>query len=386
MFLSQLQLYRFRNYADLQLPFEGPLTLLVGGNAQGKSNLLEGICVAAVTRSPRTSAGQELIAFGATAARICLELRDQGRQEVLEARLHVEEGPRDRVVKEFRVNGHPVAARAALGHLRVVLFGPEDLQLLKGGSDERRRLLNGLLVQIDRRYAPQLSQYERLLDQRNALLRRVRDGAEAPSALEYWTHELAEAGAPVVRARWQHLRRVAPLVQQEYARLAEGAETLEVCYQAKRYAVSESMMGEAAGAAGAAALATSLARALNEAQAEEVARGITVVGPHRDDLRFTLGGREARLFASQGQQRSVVLSWKLAEVAYVAARTGSPPLLLLDDVLSELDGQRRVALLGLLERPGQTLVTACEASDLPVGWRQQVPRFRVRAGAVTRDA
>lgn len=390
MFLSTLQLYNFRNYPELSVTFEEPLALLLGGNAQGKTNLLEAIALVAITRSPRTPTSQELIRFGATEARVVLELGDDQRRETLEARLQT--SPVDgRVLRQFRVNGRPVPAHDAAGRLRVVLFWPEDLQAVKGGGDLRRRLLNDLLTQVDRPFARQLSQYERILDQRNALLRQVREGAQPVSALGYWTGELARAGAPLVQARLRHLRRLAPLVASEYAALSGEQEALEVDYLAKRYLLTEAMSEEAEGLGWGAedepsALRASLLQGLHEAAAEEVARGMTVVGPHRDDLRVRVGGREARVFASQGQQRSAMLSWKLAEVAYITQCTGSPPLLLLDDVLSELDWQRRTALLLALARAGQTLVTTCESSDLPESWLQRGARWRVRAGAMTRDA
>jgi DNA replication and repair protein RecF len=220
----------------------------------------------------------------------------------------------------------------------------------------------------------------------------VREGAQPVSALGYWTGELARAGAPLVHARLRHLRRLAPLMASEYTALAGEQEPLEVDYLAKRYLLTDAMGDEAEGVGwGTAgdepsALRASLLHGLHDAAAEEVARGMTVVGPHRDDVRLRVGGREARVFASQGEQRSAMLSWKLAEVTYITQCTGSPPLLLLDDVLSELDSRRRTALLLALARAGQTLVTTCEPSDLPESWQQHGARWRVLAGVVTRDA
>lgn len=389
MFLSALQLYDFRNYARLALQLDTPLALLVGGNAQGKTNLLEGICVAALTRSPRTSSGYDLIRFGAHAARIALELRDDDRRNTLEARLLLSlEG--HRVSKQFRLNDHPIGAQRALGTLRVVPFWPDDLQALKGGGEGRRRLLDSLLSQVDRRYGRQLSQYEHILEQRNALLRRVHDGSELAWSLGYWTQALARAASPVVRARLRHLRRLRPLVEAQYAALSAEAARLEVSYEAKRYEVSEEMAEDEGpedreGEEGVDPVAQALQRALESAVDEELGRSVTVAGPHRDDLRVELGGREARAFASQGQQRSAVLSWKLAEVTYIAALTGSPPLLLLDDVLSELDRDRRAALLAALEGGSQAVVTACERSDLPESWLRRARCFRVEAGTVRPD-
>jgi len=378
--LAAVALYNFRNYAELALGLDEPLALLVGGNAQGKTNLLEGICLAALTRSPRGSPAAELIRHGMTAARVTLRLQDDDRHDTVEARLQRSEADA-RVTREFRVNERPVAAHAAVGRLRVVLFWPEDLGVVKGGGEGRRRLLNDLLRQVDRRFARQLSQYERILDQRNALLRQVRDGLQPAQALAYWTQELAGAAAPVVRARVAHLRRFAPLVEGEHRRLSGEAEALEVAYQPKRYAGGDELVGVDDGA-----LSAQIVRALEEAAPEELARGMTVVGPHHDDLLFQVGGRPARVFASQGQQRSIMLSWRLAEVAYIAGQTGSLPLLLLDDVLSELDAARRAALLGAVERAGQAVLTACEESDLPEGWLRRLPRYRVESGSVRRDA
>jgi DNA replication and repair protein RecF len=389
VFLSALHLYDFRNYARLDLPLDYPLALLVGGNAQGKTNLLESICVAALTRSPRTSAAHDLIRFGARASRVALELRDDDRRNTLEARLQLgSEG--NRVSKEFRLNDHPIGAQRVLGTLRVVPFWPDDLQALKGGGEGRRRLLDALLIQVDRRYGRQLSQYEHIVEQRNALLRRVREGTEPAWSLGYWTRTLAQAASPVVRARLRHLRRLKPLVEAQYAALSGEAARLEVSYEAKRYEVSEEMAEDEApeeneGKEDLDPVALALLRALESVAEEELGRSVTVAGPHRDDLRVELGGREARVFASQGQQRSAVLSWKLAEVAYIATQTGSPPLLLLDDVLSELDRDRRAALLTALDGGSQALVTACERGDLPEAWLRRARRFRVEAGSVRLD-
>jgi DNA replication and repair protein RecF len=259
----------------------------------------------------------------------------------------------------------------------VVLFWPEDLQLVKAGPEGRRRLLDVLLSQLDPRAAVHLLRYRRVLEQRNALLHRLRIDGRGGDALPGFTHELAHHGARVVVARTKLVADLAPLAAEALGDLSSGNERLEL-----RYAPSFETAGDDDERA-----ESELRSALEARASEELARGVTVLGPHRDDIEILLDGRAARSAASQGQQRSIVLACKLAEMRHVAQRTGMGPVVLLDDVLSELDAHRRADLLTMLAAgtSHQVLVTATEAlSDI----RPFVSAhsFEVTAGSVTEVA
>jgi DNA replication and repair protein RecF len=225
----------------------------------------------------------------------------------------------------------------------VTLFWPDDLDLVKGGPEHRRRLLNEMLVQVRPGYARALSRYARVLEQRNSLLKRVALGEQSPDALDVWDEELARLGADVVAGRAQAVADLAAGAASGHAAIS-GGESLELRYSGPP---------------------DHLADALLRSRREDLHRGSTSIGPHRDDVLILLNGRDARAFGSQGQQRTAVVSIKLAEVAVVAQMTGERPVLLLDDVLSELDAARRALLLEQLGDPGQVIITSVEADPFP---------------------
>jgi DNA replication and repair protein RecF len=381
--LARLRLFNFRNYAELNLELGAGLNVFVGENAQGKTNLLEGVATLLLTRSPRTSTPAELLRWGADEAAVDAVLERRTLTESLALRLRRvrDAGPDQegattlpRVSRTTSRDGHPIAPRDLLGRWPVVLFWPDDLQLVKAGPEARRRLLDVLLAQLDRSAADELVRYRRVLEQRNSLLRRLHaTGDDAPDQLHPFDEALVEHGAGVQVARAGLVGELAPLAATAIAEISDGGDELELRY-APHYGGTGRDRAEVMAA---------LRRALAGARAEELARGTTVVGPHRDDLDYVLNGRPARSTASQGQQRSAVLATKLAEVRLVAARTGRLPVLLLDDVLSELDPTRRERLLWALSSPGgapQTLVTCSEESQFG-GRRAQ--GFLVRQGTVT---
>ncbi|HYM51340.1 MAG TPA: DNA replication/repair protein RecF [Candidatus Limnocylindrales bacterium] len=374
MFLSNISLFDFRNYAELDLPLERSTTVLFGGNAQGKTNLLEAVALTALSRSPRTQQNAELVRFGQPVARVtCTVQSDEGVEE-LETRFTMpRDGTRERVLRQFRRNGRECGAAEMGGRLRVVLFWPDDLQLIKGPGEGRRRFLNTLLSQLDRAHARWLSTYHHLLEQRNALLRAVRDGRQPAGQLAYWTGALAQAGAQVMVERQRRILELQPLAAAFARELTDDRERLDL-----RYRPSGARIGEAP----VELVAQQLEAAMAEASAEEIARGQTAVGPQRDDVEVFLDDRDARQFASQGQQRSIVLSIKLAELHYLAEATGEQPVLLLDDVMSELDPMRRERLLAALEPGPQALISAADLHDLPQSVLDHAAVLRVERGTV----
>jgi DNA replication and repair protein RecF len=380
--LTHLRLYNFRNYAELNLPLGPGLNVFVGENAQGKTNLLEAVATLLLTRSPRTSTPAELLRWGAEETAVDAVLGRGPLSETLALRLRrtsdadlTGAAGRDaspRISRTTTRDGHPIAARDLIGRWPVVLFWPDDLQLVKAGPEARRRLLDILVSQLDRAAADELIRYRRVLEQRNSLLRRLHDGGGPLDQLRPFDDALLRHGAAIQVARTALVGALAPLAAEAMAEISEAADSLELRY-APQSGVASGDRDQVL-----AALSSALARA----RSEELARGTSAVGPHRDDLEFVLNGRPARSAASQGQQRSAVLATKIAEVRLVGARAERMPILLLDDVLSELDPARREHLLSALSARGeapQTMVTCSD--DYPFGAHPS-RHFLVRQGTV----
>ena len=363
--ITSLSLFTFRNYWRESVALRPGTNLLLGDNAQGKTNLLEALYLGATGRSPRASTLAEMVMWEQPAARLVVGFVDAtpgpGTAHELEVRLD-RDGARTK--RSLTIDGRPLSAAALAGRIRTVLFHPEEMTLIRGSGEGRRRLLNAFMSQAVAGYAGLLNRYARVLEQRNQLLKRVAQELEPVGALQWWTEELARTGGEVVDARAACLARLGPVVAEKYRVIAAGEE-LEL-----RYAPSPGL-----GAHAAAGIAAELGRR----QREELARGVTVAGPHRDDLEFHLGGLPAAAHASQGQQRTAILAVKLAEVELLAG-VGAPPLLLLDDVMSELDAQRRAHLLEVVEAAPQAVITAAEQGYFPPGFAERVSASRVIAG------
>ena len=340
MHLVSLQLRNYRNYTRLDLEPGSRLNVFLGANGQGKTNLLESVALLALSTSPRARRDSELVGPLAPEARVTAQVQSGDRQAEIRISIRVEG---DRARRRIEVDGQPRRAVDLPGLFRVTLFWPDDLNLVKAGPEHRRRLLNEMLVQVRTGYARALSRYARVLEQRNSLLKQVASGEQPPSALEVWDLELARLGSELVAARRQAVADLAVRAATGHAAIS-GGEELDLSY---------------------AGPPDDLLAALQRNRGEDVRRGSTSVGPHRDDIVIRLGERDARAFASQGQQRTAVVSIKLAEAAVVAEMTGERPVLLLDDVLSELDADRRGSLLERLGDPGQVVITSVEANPFP---------------------
>jgi len=338
--LKHLELRNYRNYARMELDPGPGLNLFLGANGQGKTNLLEAVALLALSASPRAGRDAELIGELASEARVQAQVESGGR--LLEIRIDfVLEGNRTR--RRIQVDGQPRRALDLPGIFRVTLFWPDDLDLIKAGPEHRRRLLNQLLVQVRPGYARTLARYARTLEQRNRLLKQIALGEQPEEALDVWDLQLVALGEELRTARAEAVASLAPLASAAHSAIS-GGELLEISY---------------------AGTEQGLAQALAVARREDLRRGVSTVGPHRDDVLVVLEGREARAYASQGQQRSAVVSVKLAEAQVIAELTGEAPVLLLDDVLSELDAERRRELLRRLLEPGQVIVTSVEAEPFP---------------------
>jgi len=338
--LRRLQLRNHRNYAHLDLAPGPGVNVFIGANGQGKTNLLEAVAMLALSASPRARRDIEVVGPVAPASRIEAEVERAGRVVELSIALTIEG---DRARRVIEVDGARRRAFDLPGHFRVTLFWPDDLGLVKAGPELRRRFLNQMLVQIEPGYARALSGLKRVLEQRNSLLKRMAAGEAGADVLEAWNEELIRVGGEVSSARARAVRELEPEAARYHSEIASG-ERLEIEY-----------LGPPA----------DMAMAVQNSLAEDLRRGSTSIGPHHDDVRLLLDGKEARAYGSQGQQRTAVVSLKLAEAELVARRTGERPVLLLDDVLSELDGERRAALLRQLTGEGQVIITSVEAGPFP---------------------
>jgi DNA replication and repair protein RecF len=355
--LVSLALRNYRNYARLQLELGPHLNVFIGQNAQGKTNLLESVAILALSSSPRARRESDLI--GPLAVDALVEAVVEGGGRTVELLLRVSnEG--ERTVKTIRVDGIARRAVDLPGEVQATLFWPEDLSLVKGGPEHRRRFLNEMLVQVVRGYGRTLARYRRVLDQRNHLLKRITGGMEGREALATWDEELVALGTSLGEARAAAVEELAPLAAANHRTIADG-EGLEVAYSGPP---------------------ADLGGALRAAIEDDLRRGTTSLGPHRDDLSIVIEGTDARSFASQGQQRTAVVSLKLAESDLIEARSGERPILLLDDVLSELDPRRREALLARVGEAGQVIVTSVEADPFPLALMERAAVRCISGGRV----
>ncbi|HEX3906420.1 MAG TPA: DNA replication/repair protein RecF [Mycobacteriales bacterium] len=372
MYVRHLQVSDFRSYPGAELALDAGVTALVGPNGQGKTNLVEAIGYLASLGSHRVSHDAPLVRAGAERAVVRGVVVRDGRDTLLE--VEITPGKANRA----RIGGSPVPrARELLGVLRTVLFAPEDLAIVKGDPAERRRYLDDLLVAQAPRYAGVRSDYDRVLKQRNALLKSAGSARRAGTGLrtlDVWDSHLATAGAALLAGRHELVDALRPLVEKAYAALSRGGDPAGLEYRS-------ALPDDVAGSTDRDLLAAALAAALAAGRDAELDRGVTLVGPHRDDLLLTLGELPARGYASHGESWSIALALRLASYDLLRA-DGGEPVLILDDVFAELDDDRRDALAALVAPAEQVLVTAAVAGDVP----QQLTgaRFDVASGEVRR--
>jgi len=366
--VGRLWLTDFRCLREVDVELSPGLTVLQGANGQGKTSVLEAVGWIARTRSFRGVSDSMLVRSGAQQAIIRAEVATAGRDQLFEAEIRA--AGRNRVL----CNRQPVARTRDLhGLLRVTVFSPDDLELVKGGPAERREYLDELLSMLAARYDAARTDFERVLKQRNALLRAgVRDD-EARVTLDVFDEQLVRSGAELVRGRLRLIERLGPAVAAAYENLAHDARPIGATYEAE-YAAAPLTATDAE----ATVVEELLRNALEQRRRAELDRGITLVGPHRDELRLTIDALDARYQASQGEQRTLALALRLAGHLVVRDVAGAAPVLLLDDVFSELDAQRAAALVQNLP-PGQTLLTT--ASELPPDFDAQRTLF-VRSGRI----
>lgn len=398
MHVEHLSLTNFRNYARLEISLPSETAIVLhGANAQGKTSLLEAIYYLAGARSPYTVSDRQLIHWRVEDdpmpyARISAEIhsRRNGLSR-LEITMMIEPGTDGtRLRKIIRLNGVDKRVMDIVGLLNVVLFLPQDLALVEGTPSDRRRFMDYTLGQVDSAYLQALDVYERILPQRNALLRRIADRQAAPSELTYWDEQLINAGSIIIAERQRFLRELEVSAQRAHLDLTGRQEQLTLSYQPS---FAPTVHGD--GQMSFATLGLDLHRELSPDQIapqfvdrlqaelkDSIERGVTLSGPHRDELRLMINDRDCGLYGSRGQARTTVMAIKLAEVDWIRSHIGEQPVLLLDEVVAELDAQRRAYLLDRIQSATQTLVTTTELNIFTRSFLSNAVIWRVHDGQI----
>jgi DNA replication and repair protein RecF len=406
MLLSHLSLTHFRNYHHLDLDLTGRFILLQGENGEGKTNLLEAIFFLATSKPVHAQTEREVVDWRAQDepipySRVAGRIQNQTSTTDLEILL-TPRGDGVNYAKQVKINGVNRRSMDLVGLLRAVLFLPEDIKLVDGGPGERRRYLDIALCQIDREYYRSLVEFQKVLTRRNSLLKTLGETAHpsqtgVDAQLSFWDEKLALQGSRIITRRQQFILALEPVAQERHAELSGGHETLRLHYlpsfnpghlDERDFArLTEGPLQSGwptipSSPLDSERVAEHYLAKLRSRRAREIAAGATLYGPHRDDLRFVINDRDLRTFGSRGQQRTGALAVKLAEVHISTATTGITPLLLLDDVMSELDAQRRQTLLFALEGVEQAIITTTDLEDFTDDFRAQAQLLRVHAGSM----
>lgn len=398
MRIEHLSLQNFRNYARLEVTLPPGPILLHGANAQGKTSLLEAIYYLATSRSPYTGSDRQLINWYAERdilpfARIAAEI-SSAREALNRVEVVISLDPAgsdgDHFRKQVKINGVPRRVMDLIGQINVVMFLPQDLALVEGAPAERRRYMNITLCQTDNEYCRALATFDKVLTQRNALLRRISDREASPGELGYWNDQIAESGSTLVAGRQQLLRQLEVKARRIHEELSGGDEDLEL-----KYLPGFSPTAETNGQLSFDVLGLDLHRQLSsreireqfqgrlaEIQDEEIARGMTLIGPQRDELRLMVNGHDLGLYGSRGQARTGVMSLKLAELEWMRDTIGEWPVLLLDEVVAELDARRRAYLLDRISEASQVLLTTTEPDIFTPAFLNTATRWQINQGQI----
>jgi len=385
VFISDLQIANYRNYVRSSVRLDRGLNLFIGDNAQGKSNLLEAIYLLSTLRSSRASSDadlvrREILGSDFPVARLeCQVERSAGNMRLEVAIVGRTTDASHRTGKRVRLNGIPKRASEAVGQLCAVLFTTLDIDIVAGPPLLRRRYLDMMISQVDRGYLRAMQRYARVLQQRNSLLKRVHAREAAISELNFWDQELAHAGGIIMRARADALGHIVPQAQFQMERLSDGLEDLQILYRPAIGGLNEidSPIDETE-------WTTRMLKALNSVRGREIGAGSTIIGPHRDDFSVEIDHLPADSFASRAQQRTAALAMRLAEASYLRRALGDDPVVLLDDVLSELDARRRRGVLEYIDTFQQTIVTTAEPDRVREVMTRASGRYLVQAGTLTR--
>jgi len=399
MRIEQLSLTNFRNYArlELSLPAQRPI-VLHGDNAQGKTSALEAIYYLATSSSPYTTKDRQLLHWRTEQdplpfARLSATLGGQsGTYDRLDITLLLDNSSGSvRFKKSVKHNHVEKRVMDVQGLLNVVLFLPQDLSLVEGSPSDRRRFMNTTLRQVDRAYYQAWQEYEKLLPQRNALLKRIGEKRAQALELDYWDEQLASSGATLIASRQRFLRELERKAQDVHHQLTDGKETLSLQYQpsilpqanGEKEQLTFALPGMSLLAQlSAADILPQFRAALLARRQEAIRRGLTVAGPHRDELRIAINGRDCGLYGSRGQARTAILALKFAELEWMRDQRGQYPLFLLDEVVAELDRKRRHFLLERLDGRAQTLLTTTDLDVFDRAFLQRAQLFHVQNGQI----
>ncbi|MDX1416714.1 MAG: DNA replication/repair protein RecF [Candidatus Promineifilaceae bacterium] len=404
MHVTHLSLSNYRNYGRLELTLPSGATLFHGNNAQGKTNLLEALYYLSTTRSPHASHDSQMINWEVMedpapiyVARLVANVTTKQDTKQLEMRLiKVPKGPGNKGFRrEALVNNRKVRLMDMLGQLQVVMFLPEDVNLITESPNKRRRYLNIMLCQVDRDYCRYLAQYNKVIDQRNAVLRQFAEGFGDQNVLGVFTDRLIELGSKIYARRSKFFSEIGRTTQRyHYEELTGRQETLRIGYLPRMYAGQNGADLDTAASLAAwldihhddpDTIAERFANELSNASSNDKARGVTSLGPHRDDWSFWIDGRNLSNYGSRGQQRSAILATKLAEIEWMAGITGEKPILLLDEVLAELDQNRRNLLLRTVQNAEQALLTATDPGMFSDDFLTNATSMCVSMGQIEQD-
>ena len=338
MYIDSLALQNFRNYEKLDIKFSDKINILYGDNAQGKTNILEAIYMAATTKSHRNSKDREIIRFEKDDSHIRVELkkRDVGHRIDMHLRKNQSKG--------VAIDGIPIRRSTELfGLINIIMFSPEDLSVVKNGPGERRRFMDMEISQISRIYYSNLQKYNKILDQRNSLLKQIVYNPKSEDTLDIWDDQLVEEGKKIIKERYNFISMMNDIIRDIHKEITSDKEKIEIKYE-------PNVSLEA------------YEKVMKDKRNLDMKNTITMTGPHRDDFGIYVNGNDIRIYGSQGQQRTAALSLKLAEIELVKKIINDNPILLLDDVMSELDSKRRDSLLKSIGNI-QTIITCTGYDD-----------------------
>ncbi|MFW5788153.1 MAG: DNA replication/repair protein RecF [Halanaerobiales bacterium] len=370
MYLEKIMVKNFRNLKDVLLDLNPALNIFIGANGQGKTNLLEAIYFLATADSHRTSIDRELINWQAEVA--LLQIKLNKKEQEIKISLQLESSN-----KEVKVNDNPLKKISDLmGNLNVVLFSPEDLQLVKGSPSNRRKFINIEISQVSSYYYYLLKKYEHVLKQRNNLLKDIRENRKKDrlQMLSVWDEQLIKLGSKIIKKRLEVVKKINILARLKQRQITDGTENLYVGYECSLDRLEEENDD----------IEVIFRDKLVNNRDKEIRRGYTITGPHRDDLILKINDMDIRKYGSQGQQRTTALALKLAELEFMKSETGEYPVLLLDDVFSELDKKRRKTLLEIIVKNIQTFITTTEFREISEYEMDSGYIFQVECGKIKR--
>ena len=375
MRIKSLKLLYFRNYLSTNIEVHPSLNVLVGNNANGKTNIIESIFCLALGKSYRTKSDSECIMFGeAATAMSCVVNKNDKNLDIMLGINNKGKSAKIAGIKKTKLTDF-------VGELNVVLFSPEDLQLVKGSPALRREFINRDFYQYSRIYHKYYLMYQHLLKQRNSYLKDMRKNPKDEMFLAYLetiTSQLAKVAIYITKERVSFVHEISALTYQNMLNISNGQETLKIKYKSSVLEslnitdVNDTNFTE-----------ENLVKVMMKKSFDDIMRGSTKIGPHQDDLEFYINDLDAKMYASQGQQRSIVLSLKLAEINYLKSKTGTYPVLLLDDVLSELDKNRQLKLLDAINENVQTFITTPSISDIKEDLLKKAKVFKIENGNIS---